>query len=127
MEKNFIKALTEIVGEAHTLTDKESLACYGYDSTPELESKPGVVVLPGSAEEISRIMVVAHPLDEHRLLIEEKSVVRIKTAGPDSETCGDLIDHPARHFHPMNDLIEVGIFVTPAARLPYRMKKREIP
>ena len=57
MEKTFIKALTEIVGDAYTLTDPESLACYGYDSTPELHSRPGVVVLPGNAEEISRIML----------------------------------------------------------------------
>src|SRR5690349_4948573 len=56
MEKNLIKALSEIVGEAHTLTDKESLACYGYDSTPELESRPGVVLLPGSTEEVARVM-----------------------------------------------------------------------
>jgi len=60
MEKTFIKALTDIVGESYTLTDTESLACYGYDSTPELESKPGVVVLPGNLEEISRIMALAH-------------------------------------------------------------------
>ncbi|GFO67850.1 FAD-binding protein [Geomonas limicola] len=60
MEKTFIKALSDIVGESYTLTDKESLACYGYDSTPELESKPGVVVLPGNLEEISRIMALAH-------------------------------------------------------------------
>ena len=58
MEKNFIKALTEIVGEQYTLTDTESLACYGYDSTPELQSRPGVVVLPQTTEEISRIMAL---------------------------------------------------------------------
>jgi glycolate oxidase len=60
METKFIKALTDITGAGYTLTDPESLACYGYDSTPELQSRPGVVVLPGSAEEISRIMALAH-------------------------------------------------------------------
>jgi len=58
MENSFIKALTEIVGAQHTLSDPESLACYGYDSTPELQSRPGVVVLPGSTEEISKVMAL---------------------------------------------------------------------
>ena len=58
MDKNFIKELTAIVGENRTLTDPESLACYKYDSTPELESAPGAVVLPGNAEEIARIMTL---------------------------------------------------------------------
>jgi glycolate oxidase len=56
MEQSFINELTKIVGQQYTLTDSESLAVYGYDSTPELESRPGVVLLPGSAEEVARIM-----------------------------------------------------------------------
>jgi glycolate oxidase len=56
METSFIKALTGIVGKAQTLTDPESLACYGYDSTPELAGAPGAVVLPGNAEEIARVV-----------------------------------------------------------------------
>ncbi|GFO57123.1 FAD-binding protein [Geomonas sp. Red276] len=60
MEKSFIKALTEIVGDTYTLADDESLACYGYDSTPELNSRPGAVVLPATTEEISRVLALCH-------------------------------------------------------------------
>lgn len=56
MEQSFISELRKIVGEQHTLADRESLAVYGYDSTPELESLPGVVLLPGSSDEVVRIM-----------------------------------------------------------------------
>jgi len=60
MEQSFINELKQIVGEQHTLSDRESLAVYGYDSTPELQSLPGAVLLPGTAEEVSRIMKVCH-------------------------------------------------------------------
>ena len=51
MEQSFINELKNIVGEQYTLTDRESLAVYGYDSTPELESLPGAVLLPGSSRQ----------------------------------------------------------------------------
>ena len=60
MNPLFIKELEAIVGKPHTLSDRESLAVYGYDATPELESRPGVVLLPGTAEEIARIMRLCH-------------------------------------------------------------------
>jgi glycolate oxidase len=60
MKQTFISELKQIVGEQHTLTDRESLACYGYDSTPELESRPGAVLLPGSASEVASIMRLCH-------------------------------------------------------------------
>jgi len=60
VETSFIKALAEIVGAPQTLSDPESLACYGYDSTPELQARPGAVVLPGSAEEIARVLALCH-------------------------------------------------------------------
>jgi glycolate oxidase len=56
MDQSFLYELKKIVGEQHTLTDRESLAVYKYDSTPELESPPGAVVLPGTAEEVARVM-----------------------------------------------------------------------
>ena len=60
MKTSFINELKQIVGDQYTLSDRESLAVYGYDSTPELESLPGAVLLPGSAEEVSRIMRLCH-------------------------------------------------------------------
>lgn len=60
MDQTFLKELAAIVGQENTLSDRESLAVYGYDSTPELESLPGAVVLPGSCEEVVRIMTLCH-------------------------------------------------------------------
>jgi glycolate oxidase len=60
MDQTFLTELAAIVGREHTLSDRESLAVYGYDSTPELESRPGAVVLPGSAEEIARVVSLCH-------------------------------------------------------------------
>ncbi|HZV81840.1 MAG TPA: FAD-binding protein, partial [Geobacteraceae bacterium] len=60
MEQSLISELKKIVGGQHTLADRESLAVYGYDSTPELESLPGVVLLPGSSDEVVRIMRLCH-------------------------------------------------------------------
>jgi len=60
MNESFLKELAAIVGAEHILTDRESLACYGYDSTPEHESRPGAVVVPAREEEICRIMALCH-------------------------------------------------------------------
>ncbi len=60
MRHAFIKELSAVVGPENTITDPEGLACYGYDSTPQLESRPGVVLLPGTGEEISRVMTLCH-------------------------------------------------------------------
>jgi glycolate oxidase len=60
MEESFISELKQIVGAQYTLFDRESLAVYGYDSTPELESLPGVVLLPGSREEVASILRLCH-------------------------------------------------------------------
>ena len=56
MQQSFINELKAIVGEQYILSDKESLAVYGYDSTPEIESLPGAVLLPCTTDEIVRIM-----------------------------------------------------------------------
>jgi glycolate oxidase len=58
MDQTFLKELAAIVGKEFTLADRESLAVYGYDSTPELESLPGAVVLPATSDEISRIIAL---------------------------------------------------------------------
>jgi len=60
MNPSFIKELQTIVVEPYTLSDRESLAVYGYDATPELESRPGVVLMPRTADEIARIMRLCH-------------------------------------------------------------------
>lgn len=56
--------LKEIVGEAYTLADTESLEQYGHDETEQLVYLPEVVVKPGSTEEVSKIMTLCN---EHRI------------------------------------------------------------
>ena len=61
MNKSIRNRLIKIVGKEHVLTTPEDLATYGYDATFE-EGLPEVVVLPGSTEEVSRILQAAHEL-----------------------------------------------------------------
>jgi glycolate oxidase len=58
MNQSFVKELAAIVGEQHTLTDREALACYQYDSTPEMEALPGAVVLPATTEEVAQVVAL---------------------------------------------------------------------
>ncbi|BCR06679.1 FAD-binding protein [Desulfuromonas versatilis] len=59
LEPRIIKALEEIVGDKNVSTEKADLICYSYDATQQ-KFLPGVVVHPGSTEEISRIMQLAN-------------------------------------------------------------------
>ncbi|HBT82715.1 MAG TPA: glycolate oxidase subunit GlcD [Desulfuromonas sp.] len=58
MTSTLIKELAAIVGKEQTLHEREALACYAYDSTPELESTPLAVVLPGNSEELVRVVAL---------------------------------------------------------------------
>lgn len=58
MGSSLIKELAGIVGAEQTLSEREALACYAYDSTPELESTPLAVVLPGSTEELVKVVAL---------------------------------------------------------------------
>ncbi len=58
MENNLIKKLEQAVGKAYVLRTPEDLAVYGYDGT-FAEGKPDVVVLPGSTEEVSKVVKIA--------------------------------------------------------------------
>ncbi len=51
--------LTGISGAEWVFADEENLLQYGHDETEDLIFKPEVVIKPGSAEEISRIMKLA--------------------------------------------------------------------
>ena len=58
MENNLIEKLEQAVGKAYVLRTPEDLAVYGYDGT-FAEGKPDVVVLPGSTEEVSKVVKIA--------------------------------------------------------------------
>ena len=58
MDKKIFAQLREIVGPSHLLTSDEDRQCYSYDGTT-LEYLPEAVVLPGSSDEISKVMCLA--------------------------------------------------------------------
>lgn len=59
LPESTLKALTEIVGSDWVLTTPEDLLCYSYDGTFH-EGRPDVAVLPGSVEEVSAVLRLAH-------------------------------------------------------------------
>jgi len=59
MHPEVIKAITAVVGPENTLTSPEDRWTYAYDATQEAQM-PEVVVFPGSAAEISRILRLAN-------------------------------------------------------------------
>ena len=55
-----LEKLCGIVGEQRVLTDEVSFQQYGVDRTTVWEASPGVVVLPGSTEEVQAIVQLAN-------------------------------------------------------------------
>ncbi len=60
MQTTHIEALKKIVGQDNVLTGPEDLYTYSYDATPGHAHLPDVVVIPGSAQEISEVMKLAN-------------------------------------------------------------------
>ncbi len=93
-----IDRLKEIVGPEHVLTSEMDLMLYSYDASLE-KAKPDVVVLPGSTEEVSKIMAVAY-----------KEKIPILGRGSGTNLTGGTI--PVRggivvHFSRMNRILEI--------------------
>ena len=59
LDKNLVRQIEAVVGKENVLSSIEDLICYGYDAT-NLEVLPGLVVFPGSAKEISEILILAN-------------------------------------------------------------------
>jgi glycolate oxidase len=57
---SIVNDLKNIVGNSYVFIDAESLANYGHDETERLVFMPEVVVKPRTAEEISKILVLAN-------------------------------------------------------------------
>jgi glycolate oxidase subunit GlcD len=99
MEKQeLVQRLQDIVGADYVLTSAVDLELYSYDSSLE-RARPDVVVMPGSTEEVSKIMALAH---------EEK--IPILGRGSGTNLTGGTI--PVRggiviHFSRMNRIVEV--------------------
>ncbi len=55
-----VRALEEIVGADHVITREPELFLYGRDETEDLQYRPEVAVRPGSTDEVSKVMALAH-------------------------------------------------------------------
>ena len=60
MDLTFLTALEQIVGPDGIVRDPAELATYESDGLARLRSKPGVAVLPGSADEVQRVVRLCH-------------------------------------------------------------------
>ncbi|TFB24406.1 glycolate oxidase subunit GlcD [Filobacillus milosensis] len=56
LSNSFVKRLVDIVGETYIEQSEASLLAYSYDATPNFQSKPDIVVTPGSTTEIAQIV-----------------------------------------------------------------------
>ena len=57
--ESFVKKMEEIVGKEYVRTSAADMELYSYDASL-VGGKPGLVVFPGSTEEVSRVMKEAH-------------------------------------------------------------------
>lgn len=95
-----IDSLKEIVGTEYVLSSDMDLALYSYDASLE-KGMPDVVVMPGSTEEVSKIMARAY-----------KEKVPILGRGSGTNLTGGTI--PVKggivvHFSRMNHILEIDI------------------
>jgi len=60
VDKVFLAQLETIVGADSIVRDRAELATYESDALVKLRSKPGVVVLPGTADEVQRVVRLCH-------------------------------------------------------------------
>ncbi len=101
MEKpELIVHLKEIVGSEHVLSSDMDLALYSYDASLD-RAKPDMVVLPGSTEEVSKVVTLAYK--EKIPLIGRGSGTNL-TGGTIPIKGGIII-----HFSRMNRILEIDI------------------
>ncbi|MBW1870079.1 MAG: FAD-binding protein [Deltaproteobacteria bacterium] len=98
--QTLIDSLKEIVGAEYVLSSDMDLALYSYDASLE-KGMPDVVVMPGSTEEVSKIMALAY-----------REKVPILGRGSGTNLTGGTI--PVRggivvHFSRMNRILEIDI------------------
>ena len=98
--ETLIARLRDIVGEENVLLSEMDLTLYGYDASME-KGRADAVVLPGSTEEVSQIMVLAH---EDRIPIVGRGS-GTNLSGGTIPTRGGIVVH----FSRMNQILEIDI------------------
>jgi glycolate oxidase len=77
MENAIVNQITAITGPEQVLTAAEDRWCYAFDAT-DLAALPDLVVFPGSAAEVSRILVLAN---EHRFPVTPRGAGSGRSGG----------------------------------------------
>ena len=98
--QELITKLQEIVGPEYVLSSDMDLTLYGYDASVE-KGRPDVIVLPGSTEEVSRVVSLAH--GERIPVIGRGSGTNL--SGGTVPTRGGIVVH----FSRMNRILEIDI------------------
>ncbi|MCP4666197.1 MAG: FAD-binding oxidoreductase, partial [Deltaproteobacteria bacterium] len=99
-KQSLMRRLGEIVGPLHVLSSRMDLMLYSYDASLE-RGEPDVVVLPGSTDEVSKVMALAY-----------KEKIPILGRGSGTNLTGGAI--PVKggmvvHFSRMNRILEIDI------------------
>ena len=98
--EKMIEELTKIVGKENVLSSETDLMLYGYDASL-FKGKPECIVLPGSTDEVSRIVKFAHGEGIH--VVARGSGTNL--SGGTIPTKGGIILHLSR----MNRILEIDI------------------
>lgn len=95
-----IERLMEIAGSGNVLASDMDLTLYGYDASLE-RGKPDVVVLPGTTEEVSRVVSLAY---ENRIPVIARGSGTNLSGGTIPVRGGIVI-----HFSRMNRILEIDL------------------
>ena len=98
--EELVARLKEIVGPDYVLSSEMDLTLYGYDASLE-KGNPDVVVLPGSTEEVSNLMALAH---KEKIPIIPRGSGTNLSGGTVATKGGILV-----HFSRMNRILEIDI------------------
>lgn len=98
--EELIKRLQDIVGEENVLFSEMDLTLYGYDASM-VKGRPDAVVLPGSTEDVSQIMALAH---EDRIPIVGRGSGTNLSGGTIPTRGGIVVP-----FSRMNQILEIDI------------------
>ena len=99
MDSKLIERLTKIIGKEYVLNTPEDLAVYSYDGT-FAESRPDVVVLPATTEQVSEVIKLAA---EARVPIVPRGMGSGLAAGSIPITSGGIVVSMTR----MNHILEI--------------------
>jgi len=98
--EKLIEELARIVGKENILSSETDLMLYGYDASL-FRGRPDCIVLPGSTEEVSKIVKFAHEVGIH--VVARGSGTNL--SGGTVPTKGGIL----LHFSRMNKILEIDI------------------